>query len=74
MTAVSIIIPMFNSKNIIAACLTSIIRQTIIENIEIICVADGSTDGTPEYVKNLYNKIIVLYEEKNGAGIARNKG
>ena len=42
---VSIIIPCYNVERFLDQCLYSIVNQTI-NNIEIICIDDCSTDGT----------------------------
>lgn len=47
MPDISIIIPVYNVSLYIGKCIESIINQTY-KNIEIICVDDGSTDGSAE--------------------------
>lgn len=73
---ISVIIPVYNSENHLRKCLDSVIGQTL-ENIEIICVNDGSTDSSIE-ILNEYsekdNRIIILDEINEGAGISRKKG
>ena len=53
----------------------SLISQTLKE-IEIICVDDGSVDGTLEALKEYENldNVTVITQENAGAGAARNKG
>ena len=51
---ISVIIPIFNAEKYLSKCLNSIIHQTI-ENIEIICVNDGSTDNSFN-ILNKYSK------------------
>ena len=73
---ISIIIPIFNSENYIKECLNSLIYQTF-KNFEIICVNDGSTDGTLEILKEFKNKdkrIHIINQINRGAEIARNVG
>lgn len=73
---ISIIIPVYNAENYIGCCLDSIINQTF-QEIEIICVDDGSTDNSLSIIKEYSNKdkrIKVLHQENKGASIARNNG
>lgn len=74
--AVSVIIPIYNGEAHIEQCLNSLLTQSL-ESFEIICVDDGSTDGTlgilREYERN-YEKIQVLEQENLYAGVARNAG
>lgn len=44
---VSIVIPVYNTAEYLPECIESIRRQTLKE-IEIICVDDGSTDGSSD--------------------------
>ena len=73
---VSVIIPVYNVERYLRRCLDSVIEQTL-KDIEIICVDDGSTDGSPfilyEYAQK-DERIIVLDRENSGAGGARNQG
>lgn len=73
---VSIIIPMYNAEKYLRECLDLLLRQTL-KSIEIICVNDGSTDGTATLLEEYASKddrIKVIYQENQGAGIARNNG
>ncbi|PRR81765.1 glycosyltransferase family 2 protein [Clostridium vincentii] len=77
---ISVIIPMYNSKDTIISTLNSIKNQTAFEQIlEIIVVNDGSTDNSFEVV----NKYIIEYKEmpivvidkpNGGVSFARNIG
>lgn len=49
----SIIILTYNQLELTKQCLDSINRHTNMENIEIIVIDNGSTDGTVEYLKSL---------------------
>lgn len=73
---VSIIVPIYNVEQYLRECLDSIKRQTLKE-IEIICVNDGSTDGSlciiQEYARN-DKRFIVLDGSNAGYGAAMNKG
>ena len=53
---VSVIIPVYNTAPYLRQCLDSVCKQTL-QNIEIICINDGSTDNSAE--------ILQQYEEKD---------
>ncbi len=73
---ISVIIPTYNSEEYLSGCLDSVLSQTL-ENIEILCVDDASTDSSrrilEEYSKK-NNKIRVFFQKKSGPGVARNLG
>ena len=76
MIKVSVIIPVYNSEDYLQECLDSLLKQTLHE-IEIICVDDGSTDGSLQILeKNAANdkRIQILHQENLHAGVARNNG
>lgn len=73
---ISVIIPIYNTKNEISKCLNSVITQTY-KNIEILCVDDGSTDGTEKIVDEFAKKdkrIKVVHKKNSGESSARNVG
>ena len=73
---VSVIIPVYNAEKYLRQCLDSVVNQTLRE-IEIICVDDGSTDGSlailQEYAAN-DARVKVLTQKNQYAGVARNNG
>lgn len=73
---VSVIVPIYNVEKYLARCLDSIVRQTY-QNLEIILVNDGSTDGSFEicqqYAKN-DARIRLFTQENQGLSVARNTG
>ena len=75
MKKVSIIIPCYNQAGYVEEAVLSAINQTY-QNIEIICVNDGSTDKTSEVIRMLVNKYknIVFFDESENKGVvaARN--
>ncbi|MFI3327563.1 MAG: glycosyltransferase family 2 protein [Rikenellaceae bacterium] len=76
MIKVSIIIPVYNTEKYLRECLDSIVGQTL-QEIEVVCVNDGSTDGSLEILKEYAAKdsrIIIVDKENEGAGESRNKG
>ena len=73
---VSVIIPVYNTNEFLNKCLETVINQTL-EEIEIICVDDGSTDNSLEILKYYANKdkrITILKQKNLHAGVARNAG
>lgn len=73
---ISVIIPMYNAEVYIKKCIASVTKQ-LYENIEIIIIDDGSTDNSYkicEGIKNLDNRIILLYQKNSGVSNARNTG
>ena len=73
---VSVIVPVYNTLNYLKRCVDSICSQTY-ENLEIILVDDGSTDGTGELCDKLAGqdfRIRVYHKENGGASSARNLG
>lgn len=79
MKSVSIIVPVFNTKEkYLRECIDSLLHQTL-QNIEIILVNDASTDNTldvlNEYAKIYPQKIVLIDSPKNQKqGGARNLG
>lgn len=73
---VSIVVPMFRGEQYLRACLSSLHHQTH-ENIEVICVDDGSPDNCSviagEYAKN-DKRFVVVSQENKGLSEARNTG
>ena len=77
MTKVSVIVPFNNVENYISKCLTSLIYQSL-EDIEIICINDASTDNSKnivaEYAKNDKRIKVLNIEKMSGQSYARNLG
>ena len=73
---VSVIIPIYNSEKYLKTCLESVLNQTL-ENIEVICIDDGSTDGSVSILREYQkrdDRIKVVTLEHRNAGAARNAG
>jgi len=71
---VSIIIPVYNVELYLSQCLDSIINQTY-ENLQIICVNDGSTDSSSQILQQYANKdtrIEIINKKNGGVSSARN--
>lgn len=74
--AVSVIIPVYNAEPYLRQCLDSVVNQTL-RDIEILCVDDGSTDGSPAILRDYQardDRIRIFTQENLNAGAARNRG
>ena len=70
---VTVVIPAYNSKDLIGTALDSVLRQTYTP-VETIVVDDGSTDGTGDWVRAQYPAIRVVRIPNQGPSSARNQG
>ncbi len=73
----SIIIPAYNAAMYIGKCLESIVAQTIFDQLQVIVVNDGSTDGTEQILEEYgkrYSNISVITIQNGGVSNARNVG
>lgn len=73
---VSILIPICNVAKYLPKCLDSVIAQTM-EEIEIICINDGSTDNSLDIIQEYAAKdsrIRVIDKENSGYGDSMNRG
>ncbi len=73
---VSVIITCLNSMKYLEECLSSILRQTV-QDIEVICVDAGSTDGTDKYIQNRAmqdSRISLVYSDQKSYGYQINLG
>lgn len=74
---ISVIIPIYNAASYLARCLDSLVGQTL-QDIEIICIDDKSTDNSLE-ILNAYaaqdDRIkIISFQQNTGVSSARNAG
>ena len=75
--AISIIMPTYNYEKYILKSITSVVSQTIFDEIELIIVDNGSTDHSLQIIQdftNRYENIKVITEKNKGVSTARNTG
>jgi len=75
--AVSVIIPVYNAAGTLSKCLDSVCGQKLTQDFEVICVNDGSTDGSADILSKYekrYPELVVIEEENRGGAGARNCG
>ena len=74
---ISVIVPVYNVEEYIKETLDSLLSQSMIDDIEVILVDDGSTDEsryiTERYALD-YDNFHAYHKENEGQGIARNYG
>lgn len=76
MPTISFIIPIYNVEKYLTCCLESIISQNT-DEIEIICINDGSTDNSLNILNSYQKKVAnlkVINQINSGVSIARNRG
>jgi len=74
---VSIVVPVYNAENYLKRCLEPLVNQTL-QEIEIICVDDGSKDNSgkiiDEYQEKYPDKIKAFHKENGGEWSSRTYG
>ena len=74
---ISVIVPVYNVENYLEKCLNSLVNQTL-EEIEILVINDGSTDGSQKIIDDFQRKfpqkIKAFSKENGGLSDARNFG
>ena len=76
MVKVTVIIPVYNGEKHLRQCLDSVCAQTL-QDIEVICVDDGSTDSSYEILLEYQARdprFVLLQQQNQYAGAARNLG
>jgi glycosyltransferase involved in cell wall biosynthesis len=77
MVKVSIVVPVYNLENYLPRCLDALVNQTL-EDIEILCVDDGSKDSAPQIIEDYKakypNKVKTFHKENGGEWSARTFG
>lgn len=74
----SIIVPVYNSELFVERCVLSLINQKTSFKYEIICINDGSSDGSLDILNKLYTDypgiLIVVSQTNKGIAATRNRG
>ena len=73
---VSILVPVYNVERFLPQCLDSLVAQTL-EDIQIICINDGSTDGSLEILERYAaqdSRIEIIDKPNSGYGASMNCG
>ena len=73
---ISVIIPVYNTKQYLRDCLDSILAQTYLD-LEILFIDDGSTDGSGDLLDSFAetdSRIRVIHQANGGVCAARNRG
>lgn len=76
MPKVSAVVPVYNVEEYLRPCIDSALSQTL-EDIEIVCVDDGSTDSCPQILDEYAARdprVKVIHKENGGYGMAMNRG
>ena len=76
MSKISILVPICNVERYLRQCLDSLVAQTL-EDIEIICINDGSKDSSLDIIQEYAakdNRIKIINKENSGYGDSMNKG
>ena len=75
---ISFVVPIYNTEKYLDECLESLVNQDLPDNdYEIICINDGSTDGSETILKKYrkkYKNIKIITIENGGVSNARNLG
>ena len=76
MCKVSVLVPVYNVKTYLRECLDSLVAQTL-DDIEFVCIDDGSTDGCSEILDAYAEKdarFRVIHKGNSGYGASMNVG
>ena len=72
--SLSVIIPAYNNAPFLRDCLDSVLGQKTVFSFEAVVIDDGSTDETPEILKEYVGRITAVRQENKGHSGARNAG
>lgn len=72
---ISVIIPVYNTGDYLEETLMSLLNQTMIDDIEVLMIDDGSTDDSRYIIEKYaldYDNFHAYHKENEGQGVARN--
>lgn len=74
----TIVVPSYNTKKYLEVCLPNMLDKRFLEDIEILLINDGSTDGTEivleKYAERFAESVRVINKENGGHGSVINRG
>lgn len=76
MPKISILVPIYNASKYLRQAIDSLVNQTL-QDIEIICINDGSTDNSLKIIEEYASKdarIVILDKPNTGYGDSMNQG
>lgn len=76
MPKISLLIPIYNVEKYLRRCLSSAVSQTL-NDIEFICINDGSTDGSLDIIKDFAEsdpRVKIIDKPNSGYGASMNRG
>ena len=70
-----LIVPVYNVKDYLAQCLDSVLNQKTKYRIRVLCVEDGSTDGSGAVLDRYQSdpRVYIIRQENRGLSAARNR-
>ena len=74
---ISIVVPIYNIENYLPETLNSILKQSMIEEMEVLMIDDGSTDNSRDIVEEYaldYNNFFAFHKCNEGPSLTRNLG
>jgi len=71
MIKVTIVIPVFNQERFIAFAIESALSQTY-SDCSVLVIDDGSTDGTPDILRQYEKSVTIIHQDNSGTSVAWN--
>jgi glycosyltransferase involved in cell wall biosynthesis len=68
---ISTIMAVYNAERYVSQALDSVLAQTVPSD-EIIAIDDGSTDGTPDVLRNFATRVRIIHQQNCGVACALN--